>query len=317
MTLLVVATPLPPDLAERLAGRYTLLETTPDALAAPPPALLERLRQARGLLASTNLAVDAALLARFPNLRVLSNYGVGVDNIDLLEAARRDVTVCNTPGVLDAAVADVATILILTLGRNSFANDRFVRDGQWQRGPAPYSHDLAGRRLGLLGMGRIGRLVAERARAFGLEVVYHNRSSRPVAESIARAVSRDELFAGSDFLSVHCPLTPLTRHSIGRREFAMMKPGAYFVNTARGAIVDEAALIEALRQGRIAGAGLDVMQDEPIGADHPLCGLPNVVLQPHYGSATHETRRAMIEMAVRNVMAGLEGTEPEAVVVPL
>ncbi|MEX0760277.1 MAG: D-glycerate dehydrogenase [Tistlia sp.] len=314
-TVLVTA-PLPDDLRDLVAARTDMVATTADALAAPDEALAQRMKEAVGLLTTIRVKIDDDFLDRCPKLKVVSNFAVGFDNVDLEVVQRRQVMICNTPGVLDAAVADIATVMLLCLGRRIFQNDRFVREGSWAKGPAPYSLDIAGKTLGLLGMGRIGRLVAERARAFGLKVAYYkpNRDGEAEAAGLANYLERDALFAESDFLSVHCPLTPKTRGSIGAREFALMKKSAFFVNTARGGIVDEAALIAVLREGRIAGAGLDVMVKEPIPGDHPLCSLPNVILQPHIGSATHETRRAMIELAVRNVLAAVEGRQPEAVV---
>ena len=314
-TVLVTA-PLPDDLKALVAERTDMVETTADALAEPDEALKARMQEAVALLTTLRVKIDDAFMDSCPNVKTVSNFAVGFDNVDLQAVTRRKVMICNTPGVLDAAVADVATILILMLGRRSLEYDRFVREGKWAGGPAPYARDIAGKRLGLFGMGRIGREVAKRARAFGLEVVYHkpSRDEATEAAGVASYVDRDALFAESDFVSIHCPLKESTRGAVGAREIGLMKPTAYLVNTARGAIVDEEALIAALKRGEIAGAGLDVMVTEPIGADHSLCSLPNVVLHPHIGSATHETRRAMIALAVQNLLDAVEGRSPRAVV---
>ncbi|MGH8808971.1 MAG: 2-hydroxyacid dehydrogenase [Noviherbaspirillum sp.] len=272
--------------------------------------------QAVALLCTVRTPVQESLFAALPRLQVVSNFAVGYDNIDVAAATKAGVLVCNTPGVLDAAVADLTIGMVLCLGRKLVDNDRFVRSGAWLKGAAPLASDLAGKTLGLLGMGRIGRMVAKRAQAFDMNVIYHNR--RPDAEAERAAlgsyVERDALFAQSDYVSVHVPLGPETKASIGEREFSLMKPSAFFLNTARGAVVDEEALIDALRRGRIAGAGLDVMVKEPLDTASPLVDLPNVVLQPHVGSATVETRRAMMALAVDNMINAASGKQPKAMV---
>lgn len=280
-----------------------------------PPPVLQRIG---GLLCTLRTAADAELFRALPALKVVSNMAVGYDNVNVEAATREGVLVCNTPEVLDAAVADIGFGLVLCLGRRLVELDRFTRDGRWLRGAPPYGWDLAGKTLGLLGMGRIGRLVAQRARAFGMEVVYHNRSRDAASEAagLARYVDRNTLFTGSDFVSVHVPLTEATRHSVGASEFARMKKTAYVINTSRGAVLDEAALVAALQAGTIAGAGLDVMTKEPLDTASPLIGMDNVVLLPHVGSATHETRRAMIELAVHNLLDAVRGDRPRAMVNP-
>jgi glyoxylate reductase len=269
-----------------------------------------------GLLCTLRTAVKDSLFAALPNLRVVSNFAVGYDNVDVDAATRAGVLVCNTPGVLDAAVADLTITMVLCLARKVLPNDRFVRDGSWAKGAAPLASDLAGKTLGLLGMGRIGRMVAKRAKAFDMNVVYHNRRRDADSEQVGLAsyVARDLLFKSSDFVSVHVPLGPETKHSIGAREFSLMKPNGYFLNTSRGPVVDEEALIAALKGGKIAGAGLDVMVKEPLDVASPLIGMPNVLLQPHVGSATVETRRAMIALAVENMVNAATGTKPRAIV---
>jgi glyoxylate reductase len=256
---------------------------------------------------------DEFLDAAGTSLRGVCNVAVGFDNVDLAACARRGVLVTNTPGVLDDATADLAFALILAARRRLGEAERLVRAGRpWQWGMGfMVGHDLRGGRLGIVGLGGIGARVAARGRGFGMEIAYHGRRESPhAAELEATRLDLDELLAGSDVLSLHTPLTPETRHLIGARELALMKPTATLVNTARGAVVDEAALVAALRDGQIAGAGLDVFEREP--DVHPgLLDLENVVLLPHIGSATVETRAAMAELAARNAVAIARGETPE------
>jgi glyoxylate reductase len=245
-------------------------------------------------------------------LRGVCNVAVGFDNIDLAACVRRGVVVTNTPGVLDDATADIAFGLILAARRRLGEGERLIRAGRpWQWGMGfMLGHDLRGARLGIVGLGGIGSRVAHRGRAFGMEVAYASRSESPhAAELEASRLDLDELLATADVVSLHAPLTPETRHLIGARELALMKPTATLVNTARGAVVDEAALAEALRAGVITAAGLDVFEHEP--QVHPaLLELENVVLVPHLGSATVETRAAMAELAAMNAIAVASGAEP-------
>ena len=237
-----------------------------------------------------------------PDLRLVANYGVGYDNVDVESCRRRGIAVTNTPGVLDAAVADLALALILACRRHLVASDRFVRDGGWQSGwaqPELLGRDLAGSTLGLVGMGRIGSEVARRAEAFGMEVVFHRRSG---------GLPLDELLGTADVVSLHVPLSPETQGLLSRERIALLRDGATLVNTARGAIVDEEALVEELVSGRIS-AGLDVYAAEPRVPER-LLDLQNVVLTPHIASATEETRAAMTRVLVDNVLAFLRGEPP-------
>jgi len=311
----IVSVTLPPDLRDRLAASCDIIDVPvgqrpQDVLSA------ETRAQVSGMVCTMKTKIDTALLEALPALAVSSNFAVGFDNVDVAAATSRKVLICNTPRVLDGAVADVTIGLMLCLARNLVAGDAFVRSGAWTKGAFPLTRDIRGKTLGLLGMGRIGRVVARTAQAFDMPVIYHNRREDPQAKGLATYVGRDELFKTSDVLSVHIPLSAETRHSVGKRELSLMKPTAYLINTARGPVVDEAALIEALRAGTIAGAGLDVMEQEPLPASSPLCELPNVVLQAHVGSATHETRRAMIDLAVSNLLDALGGKQPVAMVNP-
>ena len=278
----------------------------------------EQLARADAAVTLLTDRVDAAFLDAAPSLRVVANVAVGYDNIDVDACARRGVTVTNTPGVLTDATADLAVALVLMATRRLGEGERLVRSGEpWQWGMfMMLGRSIAGRRLGLVGMGSIGQAVARRAASFGMEIVYHNRSRVDAeVERVLGAsyVSLDELLASSDVVSLHCPHTPDTHHLIDAAALARMPEHAVLVNTARGSVVDEAALATALQDGTIAAAGLDVYEDEP--TVHPgLLGLDNVVLLPHLGSATVETRDAMADVAARNVVEVLAGRAPVSAV---
>jgi lactate dehydrogenase-like 2-hydroxyacid dehydrogenase len=261
----------------------------------PPP---EPLPDVQALVAVV-AHVGADELELFPGLRLVANYGVGYDNVDVAACRARGVFVTNTPGVLDAAVADLTLALILACRRHVVASDRFVREQRWRRGwaqPELLGRDLAGSTLGLVGMGRIGGEVAHRAEAFGMRIAFNRRSG---------GLSLDELLRTSDVVSLHVPLTPETHGLVSRERLALLPDGATLVNTARGAIVDEDALVDELVSGRIS-AGLDVFADEPHLPER-LLTLQNVVLTPHVASATVETRAAMTRVLVDNVLAFVHG----------
>lgn len=257
-------------------------------------------------------AIDAEVIAAASErLSLIANFGAGTDHIDVAAAYARGLVVTNTPGVLTEDTADLAMAMILSIPRRLVEGDRRMRAGKFN-GWAPthmLGHRVRGKRLGILGMGRIGSAVARRAHAFGLSVHYHNRVRVP--DTMERALDAqwhetlEDMLAQIDILSINAPLTPLTRHLIDGRTLALMKPDSYLVNTSRGEIIDEAALAEALAQGRLAGAGLDVYEDEP--TPHPaLLGLENVILAPHIGSATHESRREMGEKVLINIRAHID-----------
>jgi glyoxylate reductase len=255
--------------------------------------------------------VDAALLDRLPAVRVLSNFGVGVDHIDVAAAAARGIPVGNTPGILDGATADLAFALLLAAGRRLIEGDRHARGPNFLRYDPSYllGREVHGSTLGVVGLGRIGGQVARRARAFDMTVLYHGRQRRPAAEAAlgARYTPLDGLLAASDYVVLTVPLTPQTRHLIGRAELARMRPTATLVNVARGPVVDTDALTEALAARRIYAAALDVTDPEPLPRDHPLLRLDNIIITPHLGSATEQTRRRMAEVSVENLLAGLSG----------
>jgi len=255
--------------------------------------------------------VDGALLDRFPELRVVSNYGVGVDHIDLRAAAERKIPVGNTPGILDGATADMGFALLLSAARRVVTGDHYARSPEFLRYDPGYmlGREVHSSTLGIIGMGRIGRQVARRGLGFDMRVQYYNRNRRPEveAELDVRYASLDELLRTSDYVMLCCPLTDETRGIINRDTLKLMKPTAILVNIARGPVVDTDALTEALTENRIAHAGLDVTDPEPLQRGHPLLALENVTIVPHLGSATHETRSRMAELSVDNLRAGLAG----------
>ncbi|MFN0145310.1 MAG: 2-hydroxyacid dehydrogenase [Dehalococcoidia bacterium] len=310
----VITLSLEAKAAERLARVASL-----DMCAGLPRAeLLARLADAEGLLCSNALPVNAELFAAAPRLRVVSGFGVGYNNVDLEEANRRGIAICNTPGVLNDAVADLTIALILAASRRLIENSDYVRSGGWAgREPGPgLGFDIAGKTLGIVGYGRIGRAAAKRARAFGMRIIFYDLFTDPGPGDDARYRPLLDLMAESDIVSVHTNLTQETTHFLGQPEFARMKPTAWLVNTARGPVVDELALVEALKAGQLAGAALDVVEVEPPRPDAPILTAPNVILLPHVASATVETRAAMLELSLANFEAVIQGKTPPACVNP-
>jgi len=277
--------------------------------------LLDAVRGASGVLSTATETMDGeAMDAAGEGLRVIANMAVGYDNVDVAAATERGVVVTNTPGVLDETTADVAFMLLLAAARRLGEGERLLRAGSWEWwGPKQLmGRDVWGKQLGIVGFGRIGQSVARRARGFGMQILYHNRSRKEEAEQElgARYLELDELLETADFVSIHTPLTDETSHLIGAAELAKMKPEAVLVNTSRGPVVDEAALGDALAEDRIFAAGLDVYEEEP--TVHPkLLELENVVLAPHIGSASVETRDRMAVLAAENLAAVLRGEQPE------
>ncbi len=287
-----------------------LLLNNPRELVPTRQDLLQGLREAEAAICTLTETIDGDVLAAAPQLKILANCAVGYNNIDIRSARARGVVVTNTPDVLTDTTADLTWTLILAVARRVVEGDAMVRSSQWS-GWAPtqlLGADVAGQTLGIIGMGRIGQAVAARAAGFNMPVLYHSRtplrSMPPNTHWTARPLR--ELLAESDFVCLHAPLSPETRHLIGREEFRLMKPTSFLINTARGPIVDEEALVEALREGSLAGAGLDVYEREP--AVHPgLLSLKQVVLLPHLGSATLRTRVRMGMICVENIEAVLAG----------
>lgn len=256
--------------------------------------------------------VDGPMLDRLPGLRIISNHGVGVDHIDLHAAAARGIPVGNTPAVLDGAVADLAFALMLAAARRLVEGDRYARSPEFTVFDPSYmlGRDVCGSTLGIVGLGSIGMQIAQRARGFDMRVVYHNRRQRSLAvEQAAEAtyLSLDQLLAQSDYVVLIVPLTDETRGLIGQRELGLMKPTATLINVARGPVVDTDALTEALMKKQIYAAALDVTEPEPLPRNHPLLALDNLTVLPHLGSATVQTRKRMAELAVENLLLGLNG----------
>lgn len=301
----------------RLRDTFDLTEM-PSGAAKDPAAVAAALATAEGVIVSQAIPFTANLFDGAPTLRVVSKVGVGYDKIDVAAATARRILVCNTPGVLNGAVADHTFALLLALTRRLRENEAHVRTGAWKKGAGLLGHDVRGKTIGILGFGGIGRAVAATARGFEMKAMYFQRTRNSGAESSGLAAfrERDDLFREADIVSVHCALTSETRGSIGERELNLMKPSSYFLNLSRGAVVDQAALVRALESGRIAGAGLDVTDPEPLDTSDPLCALPNVVLTPHIGSGTIETRRAMHELAVDNLLQAMAGGTPRAAINP-
>jgi lactate dehydrogenase-like 2-hydroxyacid dehydrogenase len=303
-----------PEVVERLATHFEVDYNDQDA-PLPPDVLKQRLADKQGAITLLSDRIDEAVLTAAPHLKAVCNVAVGYNNFDLDAITRAGVMATNTPGVLDDTTADIAWALILSSARRIVSADKWVRDGQWKgwKFKDPWwGEDVHHATLGILGMGRIGQTVARRAAGFEMNVIYHNRSRLPEAdEQACRAtwVSKEDLLRQADFLVLMLPYSPAVHHIIGAAELALMKPSAHLINVARGGIVDDNALIEALQQRRIAGAGLDVFENEP-AIDPRFLSLDNVVLTPHIGSSTRATRLAMASLAADNLIAALGGQRP-------
>jgi glyoxylate reductase len=298
---------LPGGALDRLAERCAV-EVWQGAGAPPPDALAAGARDADGLLCLLTDAIGAELIAACPRLRVISSCSVGVDHIDLAAARARGIPVGHTPGVLVETTADLAFGLLLATARRIAEADRFLREGRWSFDhrwdpEALLGRDVHGATLGIVGLGAIGRAVAKRASGFGMRVLGWSRTPRALLG--VEACAFDALLAQSDFVSLHVALTPQTRDLLGARAIARLRPGAILINTARGGIVDETALADALASGRLAAAALDVFASEPLDPASPLLSAPNLVLTPHIGSASIATRTRMADLAVENLLAGL------------
>jgi glyoxylate reductase len=281
--------------------------------------LIERLDGVQGAMTLSPDTIDTEVLEAVPTLRIVSNVAVGLNNIDVAAATRLGILVTNTPGVVTESTADFAWALLMAAARRVAEADRFVRSGQWKvwKLQMLLGHDVYGKTLGIIGFGNIGKAVARRAKGFGMSIQYCGSGRAiPATESQgARAVSLETLLSTSDFISVHVPLLPATTHLLNDQAFALMKPTCIVVNSSRGPVVDEKALVRALQSGKIAAAGLDVFEREP-AVEPELLTLENVVLAPHIGSASRETRLKMCLMAAENVLAGLKGERPPNLVNP-
>ncbi|MEO0779633.1 MAG: D-glycerate dehydrogenase [Bacteroidota bacterium] len=308
---------LPAPVLQRLRDSVDL-ELNPHDRPLHREELLAGIRGKKGLLCLLTDRIDAEVMDAAPELKVISNYAVGYNNIDLRAARERQIWVTNTPGVLTEATAELAMGLLLAVARRLGEGDQLVRSGQW-RGWEPLQllgKEIHGSTLGIVGMGRIGKALARRAAAFGMNIQYWNRTRLPgdiEVEKTWRYRSLPMLLASSDVLSLHLAYSAETHHLINAEALRIMPAGSILINTARGALIDEAALVEALQRGHLGGAGLDVYEDEP--RVHPgLRDFPNVLLLPHLGSATQQTREAMGHLAVENLLAGINGVEPTHIV---
>ncbi|WP_347321335.1 D-glycerate dehydrogenase [Rossellomorea sp. RS05] len=305
---------LPETLIQPLQDRYEVEMWDQDDVQVPRKVLLEKAGKASALLTMLSDRIDGELLDQGEHLKVVANLAVGFDNIDVAYAKEKGVAVCNTPDVLTETTADLAFGLMMATARRIVEGDRYIREGEWKSwSPLLLAGaDIHHKTLGVVGMGSIGEAVARRAKGFSMDVLYHNRNRRPEAEEALGASFRslDELLKDSDFVVVLAPLTEETKGLFQKEQFDMMKDSAIFINAARGPIVDEDALVEAIREGMIAGAGLDVFTKEPISMDHPLLSLDRVVVLPHIGSSSVDTRYDMVRLCTDNIQAVLEGREP-------
>lgn len=314
MSRVFVTRVVPGPAVELLREAGHEVEVWPGGDPPPPEELAAALAASDAALTMVTDRVDGAMMAAAPRLQVLSNMAVGYDNVDPNVAAEAGVWLTNTPGVLAETTADMAFALLMAAARNVVASDRDTRGGGWTAwSPTGFlGVDVHGATLGIVGLGEIGVAMARRARGFGMRVLYTSRSRKERAErklGVVRAELED-LLREADFVSLHTPLTPETKHLIGERELGQMKRGAILVNTARGQVIDQEALIAALRAGSIGGAALDVTDPEPLPLGNPLFGFANVIITPHIASASSATRSKMGEMAARNILAVLSGGEP-------
>jgi len=290
---------------------------------APPPKklIIEKAKNVDALASLLSDKIDAEVFDAAPKLKIVAQMAVGFDNIDVQEATKRGIYVTNTPEVLTDTTADFAWALLMAIARRVVEADKYVRTGQWKVGWHPsmmQGRDIHGATIGIVGAGRIGFAVAKRAAGFNMKILFYDVVPRPEMEKElgAKKVDLDTLFKESDFVSIHVPLMKETYHLVNAEKLKLMKKTAYLINNSRGPVVDEKALYEALKEGRIAGAGLDVFEQEPIPVDNPLLKLDNVVVAPHISSASYETRSKMAEMVAENLVAFFEGKKPPNLVNP-
>jgi glyoxylate reductase len=311
--------PIPPASMELLKEEVKLTYN-PDDRVLSRAELIAGMAGQDGLLCTLMDGIDGELLNTNPNLKIVANYAVGYNNIDVAAATARKIPVSNTPGVLTASTADMAWALMFAIGRRVVEGDQLVRSRQWQGwGPMQLlGQDITGATLGLIGLGRIGKAMVQRAKGFDMKVIYWNRTRLTEAEETAMGItyaSREDVLAQADFVSLHVALNAETTHLIGAAELALMKSTAYLINTTRGPVVDEKALVESLKTGSIGGAGLDVFEKEPM-LEPELYDLPNVVIPPHLGSATIGTRTKMGNIAAENCFTACRGERPPNIVNP-
>jgi glyoxylate reductase len=303
----VLANTPPTDEIKAMLGEDCIVNLWSPLTGAAP----ELLQAAEGFFCYGHPKLNAAVMDTMPKLRVISNLGVGIDHINLVDAKARGIAVGNTPNLVDGATADMTFALLMAAARNLVIGDRFARSAEFLKYDPNILHgyEVFGSTLGIIGLGNIGKQVARRASGFDMKVLYHNRKPNPQAEAelgVTYATLPD-LLQQADFVTLNMPLTPETRGMIGREQLRMMKPTAIVINVARGGVIDHDALLEALREKWIYAAALDVTEPEPLPRDHPLLQQENLVIAPHLGSATRQTRRRMAQRAVDNLKAGLKG----------
>lgn len=310
---------LPANIILPLQQRYHV-EMNPEFYPMERQALIAGIRDKQGLLPMINDCINEEVLVAAPHLKMIANFGVGYNNIDIHAATKRGIMVTNTPGVLTEATAELAFALLLSVSRRIVEGDKMVREGRFKFwAPMLFlGTEVTGKTLGIIGMGKIGKAVARRARAFDMKILYNNRKRIDVEEENklqAKYTELKTLLAQSDFISVHVPLTEETRHLIGGNELSLLKPSTFLINTSRGPVIDEKVLVEALKTNKIAGAGFDVYENEPT-LTSGLTELTNVILLPHIGSGTLETRTKIGSLAVENMLIGLTGGIPPNLVNP-
>ncbi|TWT27545.1 D-glycerate dehydrogenase [Planomicrobium sp. CPCC 101110] len=305
--IIYITQKLPEQAVAKLRDSYEVRMWHDDQTAAPREELLEQVKEAHALWTMLSDTIDRPVFEAAPNLKIISNLAVGYNNIDLDAAHEYGVMVTNTPEVLTETTADLTFALLLATARRIVEADQTVRSGEWKSWTpmGMTGQNVGGATLGIIGMGRIGEAVARRGQGFGMNVLYHNRTRKSLED--VKYAALDELLQTADFVVLLTPLTKETKGMIGERELSLMKETACLINVARGGVVEEAALYEALKAKKIWGAGLDVFEQEPVPTDHPLLTLPNVTVLPHIGSATVQTRLAMMEMNAEAIAACLEG----------
>ncbi|UCG70200.1 MAG: D-glycerate dehydrogenase [Thermoplasmata archaeon] len=319
MVRIYVTRSLPSPGIEMLKERYEV-EVNPHDRVPTKEEIVTAVKDKDALLCLLTDPIDREVIDAGSNLKIISNYAVGYNNIDVAYATKRNILVTNTPGVLSETTADLAFSLLMAAARRIPEGDKFMREGKF-KGWGPQlmlGTDVHGKTLGIIGLGRIGRLVAKRALGFDMKILYYSAKRKPDIEQEMglEYAELDDLLQRADFVSLHVPLTPDTEGLLGRRELGLMKPSAYLINTSRGEVVDEQALIEALKNKRLRGAGLDVFTGEPTNINQELYELENAVLAPHIGSASFETRSKMAEMAAQAVIDAMEGKKPTYIVNP-
>jgi len=312
---------LPDEVVERLEEHFHVSMWEDEDTAVPYEILKEEIKEADGLFSTVTETIDENLLEQAEKLKVISTMAVGYNNIDIAAATKRNIMVAHTPGVLTETTADLTFALLMAASRRLIEASDYLRSGQWKTwSPLLLTgQDIYGATMGIIGFGNIGQALARRTKGFNMNVLYYNRSRKEEAEKELGAVFTDmeTLLKESDFVCILTPLTEETKHLIDEKELGLMKKTAILINTARGEVVNEAALYTALKNGQILAAGLDVFQQEPISLDHPLLTLPNVVALPHIGSASVKTRLAMAHLAAKQLIEGLQGKIPQHPVNPM